>query len=85
MQQLANLWNSQSRAAYFRARLMWNSIKVEEKSKTVTGYFGRTPEPFPEYDTVAPGHLGLTVPTYQGATNSGDLWRSRFVVAALPH
>lgn len=78
-QQLANLRNSQARAVYFWARLLWVSIQLELQG-TVHGYFGPRPDPFPEYDTVASGHLAITVPTYLGSTFSEDLVRSRFGV-----
>ncbi|DBB01984.1 TPA: hypothetical protein ACH3X1_000570 [Trebouxia sp. C0004] len=77
-QQLANLWNSQARAVYFWARLLWVSIQLEMRQGTVLGCFGPRPDPFPEYDTVASGHLAITVPTYLRSTFSGDLVRSRF-------
>ncbi len=46
-------------------------------------YAGQWPDPFPEYDKIAPGHLAITVSIYLGSTFSGDVMRSRFGVRFL--
>lgn len=45
-QQLANLRNSQARAVYFWACLLWVSIQLEVQG-AVHGYFGPEARPFP--------------------------------------
>ena len=81
MQQLANLWNNQQRAMYFRARYLWAVVQqARRRPGTMVERYAASPTPFPEFNTIAPEHLNNAVPTYMGPSITGDTWRDKAVV-----